>query len=180
MKRDTLRIKKIKSKYEYLLTELEETQFLFKEYEKIFYDDIPNQRPVINIPEPELEENIHEQEPEPEPEPKSESIIDEQIKTIYKKLSLLIHPDRKGGSSDDFKELHKYYKEKDLSKMVLLACRMNIEIENFEYTWEELDNVNSELNTKIDTIKKSVAWVYYFANPEQKQEIVNYFSNLKK
>ena len=44
---------------------------------------------------------------------------EDSIKTIYKKLSLLVHPDRKGGSTEEFKELNKYYKEKDINKIIL-------------------------------------------------------------
>ena len=59
---------------------------------------------------------------------------------------------------------------------------MNVDIENlindkFEYNWEQIENINTELNNKIEFFKKTLAWVYHFANPEHRQQIVNHFNN---
>ena len=200
--KSSLRLKKITRKNDYLLTELEETEFLFNEYSKIFYQDIPSQQPKLNIPVPEPEIVVDSVQPEPEPEPepqkepepelpketkteteKEREVINDSIKTIYKKLSLLIHPDRKGGSAEEFKELNKYYKEKDINKIILLASNIGIDVEKLlsetggSINWDQLENENNELLHKIETIKKTLAWVYYHSDDQQKQIIVNHFSN---
>ena len=172
---ELLRLKKMLSKYSYFKDEFNETEFLFKEYSNSFNNSfgiavIPKVLPEV-LPEV-LHEVLHEVLPEVLhevlPEPKSDF-----VNKLYRKLSLLTHPDKKGGSAEIFNQVHTEYIKGNTIGLLLLAHSYNLEIlDYFEYYSEtDFNNDIKMLSDSSARIKSSLAWVWQSADLVKRQEL---------
>lgn len=163
-----IKIKRCFAQYEYLETELVETEYLFGMYRKKFIDEYYDG----NIPVEELRKPITEEaEPIMPPEPEKPAIL----KKIYKSLSLKTHPDKTGGDESAFVAVKKAYNEGNVFKLLTIATKMNIdftEIKN-DSVLELYEQNIKETQEKIENYKKRAAWVWAFANDEQKAILRN-------
>ena len=94
------------------------------------------------------------------------------LKKIYKSLSLKCHPDKNGGRDTDFVAVKKAYNDGNIFKLLTFATKMNIDLT--EFTKDSIDIYEKNINDtkeKIDNYKKRAAWVWAFANEEQKTMI---------
>lgn len=185
-----LKIKKYFAQYEYLQTELSETEYLFNIYNKKFLEECYGeiQKPKIIIPQPvsegHSENNSKNESPSEEHSPdhledRSEETEDDiQLKKIYRVLSLKTHPDKKNGDKKAFLEVNEAYKEKNILKLIIYASKYNIDIGPFFEKGMNLFEKNiSEMKEKIENFKKTLAWHWCHATEEQKQKFKEIHSN---
>ena len=156
---ELLRLKKMLSKYSYFKDEFNETEFLFKEYSNSFNNSFG----IAVIPEV-LPEVLHEVLPEPK---------SDFVNKLYRKLSLLTHPDKKGGSAEIFNQVHTEYIKGNTIGLLLLAHSYNLEIlDYFEYYSEtDFNNDIKMLSDSSARIKSSLAWVWQSADLVKRQEL---------
>ena len=114
---DDLLLKKLKSEYQYLKTEKEYQEQIFKKAEQKFKDHF---NPKLGIQEPKP------QKKQPKKKPK---IRTKRLNRLYKKLAQKIHPDKKTGDTEDFRKLKKSVDDNDIDTMMDLADEYNIDIE---------------------------------------------------
>ena len=170
-----LRTKRYLTQYDYLELELEETQYIFDKYNKQLLKDYYNiddkpSEPKIVIPSEismdlseEIDVEIQEQEPE-----------DVQLKKLYRLLSLKTHPDKNNGSQEskeNFAEINKAYKEKDILKLFKFALKYKIELNSviIEKCSVLFENSIKDMQAKIEHIKQTVAWNWGISSDEQKE-----------
>lgn len=168
-----LRTKRYLTQYDYLELELEETQYIFDKYNKQFLKDYYNiddkpSEPKIVIPSEismDLSEEIDVEIQEPE---------DVQLKKLYRLLSLKTHPDKNNGSQEskeNFAEINKAYKEKDILKLFKFALKYKIELNSviIEKCSVLFENSIKDMQAKIEHIKQTVAWNWGISSDEQKE-----------
>ena len=163
-----IKIKRCFAQYEYLEKELIETEYLFNIYRQKFIEEYYGG----NIPVEELKQpTVVEEESEEKP------MITEQekspiLKKIFKSLSLKTHPDKTGGDDTLFISVKKAFNEGNIFKLLTIATKMAIDMS--EFTKDSLDIYEENIKQtqeKIEDYKKRAAWVWAFANDEQKAEI---------
>lgn len=102
--------------------------------------------------------------------PKAElSDRDKLILRLYRKLSKILHPDKNPSCQNLFLKLKKYYDDKNLIEMVIIADLFDIHIES-----EEIDNDSykkdiEELDKKMNNINNNFIWMLYYGTPQQRQ-----------
>ena len=136
---DDLLLKKLKSEYEYLKTEKEYQEGIFKKAEEEFKNYF---NPKLGIQEPKP------QKKQPKRKPKMRT---KRLNRLYKKLAQKIHPDKKTGDKDDFSELKRSIDENDMETLVDLATDYSINIE------EDIDRVDF-YESRIDLLKDKLKW----------------------
>jgi hypothetical protein len=167
-----LRTKRYLTQYDYLDLELEETQYMFDKYNKQFLKEYYNidepSEPKIVIPNettmelPDIEIDI-DLEPD-----------DLQLKKLYRLLSLKTHPDKNNGSQESkeaFAEINKAYKDKNILKLFKFGLKYKIEINSviIHECTTLFENSITDMKTKIEHIKKTVAWNWGISSDEEKE-----------
>lgn len=175
-----LRVKKYLSRYEYIVSEYEETQFLFEQYKEMFYSECPKQiiangkdkekeeeqgkgKEEKQGPVNEYEKSTEEGEGEREGEESTETstattssttAIESLMNKIYKKLSLKTHPDKHKGDSTNFIKVSTAYKSKDILSMLLLARHheIDVDIESCVFSETDFELFESAINKVTDKI----------------------------
>ena len=180
---ELLRLKRMLSKYSYYRDEFNETEYLFKEYSTKFNTSfLPIQKPETNepeineiIPETQTTESISETT-EPETIPETE-IKSDLINKMYRKLSLITHPDKKGGSVEIFNQVNSEYSKGNTIGLLLLAQEHKLDLLDFSKDYSEADFENN-LKVLADSsarIKSSLAWVWQSADSAKRQELQTRF-----
>lgn len=171
-----IKVKRYLTQFDYLESELEETEYLFKEYNRRFlkeYYNVEEQPPkpkiIIDSANIESESDLQDE------------LIDEQtdektkyIKKLYRILSLKTHPDKNNGtteSKEEFAKINKAYKEKDILRLFKFAIKYNIEITPIilETCISLFDKTITELQEKIYHVKQTIAWNWGIASEEEKE-----------
>jgi hypothetical protein len=172
-----LKIKRFLTQYDYLELELEETQYIFDKYNKQFvkdyYDvDLPPKATIV------LPTEINENDELPSEYNDTEDLEDDklqeyiQLKKLYKLLSLKTHPDKNKGNKEEFYQINKAYKEKNILKLFKFCIKYNIEVNSlivnkcillFEQNITDMQN-------KIYNLKQSLAWKWCNATDEERDE----------
>ena len=88
---------------------------------------------------------------------------------IYKKLSKILHPDKNPLCSGLFLKMQKYYEEKNLMELVIIANLFDIDIDDLEI--ETYNNELNKLRTNITNIKNNAIWLLYYGNESQRNII---------
>ena len=184
---ELLRLKRMLSKYSYYRDEFNETEYLFKEYSTKFNTSfLPIQKPETNepeineiIPETQTTESISETT-EPETIPETE-IKSDLINKMYRKLSLITHPDKKGGSVEIFNQVHSEYSKGNTIGLLLLAQEHNLDIKDIldyskNYSETEFENDIKVLADSTARIKSSLAWVWQSADSVKREELRQRFN----
>ena len=174
--------KKYTYKYNYLKLELEDIQEQQNEYlEKWskFFGPYLAKKPVQAWQNQETGEYSFEKE-KPiddtkliESTPKKEE--DKNLKKIYKKLSIKVHPD-KGGNQKDFIELKRFYEEGNLMGMLGIASDYNIDVVLDDVHLTYFDNSCSLLTKEMKNITQSIAWDFFTSVPSKRKVIAKIFS----
>lgn len=162
-----IKIKRCFAQYEYLERELVETEYLFNIYRQKFIQEFYGG----NIPVEELKKPTIE-EAEEQPMIVTEEEKSPILKKIYKSLSLKSHPDKTGGDDTLFVAVTKAYTEGNIFKLLTIATKMDVDLT--EFTKDSLDIYEKNINDtkeRIENYKKRAAWVWAFANDEQKEMI---------
>jgi|TARA_B100001093_G_scaffold506645_1_gene565926 hypothetical protein len=132
-----------------------------------------------------FESDFSEYIPKPEPKPQKQGVtkkesVDNNVKKIYKDIAKQLHPD-KGGDEEQFKELNERYKSNDLLGVIDYAVENNIEIELDESDTHQLVDSIENLETKIQDLKGTLAYVWEYGNQIQRLSVLSTLSkHLKK
>ena len=161
--------------YETLKYEFEEVDILSKEYFQRFINEVlPNQYNNLYVDNNQNNEELSEEEVE-------EISKTENLKKIYKKLSLKLHPDRNSHLEEEekkeheelFKEIVDSYESGDLCNLLVRAREFRVKIPELnEEEVKILEKNISEIGEKIKTIKKQTSWVWCTTtNPRVRERI---------
>ena len=155
---DELLLKKLKSEYQYLKTEKEYQEQIFKKAEEEFKDHF---NPKLGIQEPKL------QKKQPKRKPK---IRTKRLNRLYKKLAQKIHPDKKTGDKDDFADLKKSVDDNDVEKIIDLATDYGIDINEDIDSVDFYENRIEELKAKIEHFSKTVVMQWWNMNEADRKK----------
>lgn len=170
-----LKIKRYLTQYDYLELELEETEYMFEQFNKQFLKEYYNieEKPKIVPPPNDNSSPIDEQTSTDIPEINIDDYEEDDIdlKKIYKLLSLKTHPDKKTGNKNDFQEIHKAFKQKNVLKLIKFCIKYNIPLDNiiFQKSLILFENNITDIQTKIQQFKQTLAWQWCNATDEQKE-----------
>ena len=161
---ESLRLKRMISKYSYCIDEFNETEFLFKEYSSNFNKE-------FNIPVP--EQVITEQSEEMETKVENKSDL---VNKLYRKLARITHPD-KGGSMEVFQLVNLEYSNGNVLGLLVLANKFGVSVPDLSTYTESDFNVDIQvLSDRTSRIKSSLAWAWQEADPERKKELQQRFN----
>ena len=150
-----LQIQRLKAQYNFLRIDLQFHQERFDEalveFHKYFSDKLE--------PQEKKSEEVKE-------ETKREKSVDK----IYKKIATKAHPDKQGGSDEDFKKLKELVDKVDLDGLKEMANQYDVDIE------EEMDEVAykssiKNLNEEIDRLQQTYAYKWFYGDDVMKQLI---------
>lgn len=82
---------------------------------------------------------------------------------VYKRLALVLHPDKPTGSLSAFRSLEEAYREKDTLKLLLIADTAKVTIIDMYTGADDMSASLGLIQTKVANIKASVAWAWYDA-----------------
>ena len=152
---DDLLLKKLKSEYQYLKTEKEYQEQIFKKAEGEFKNYF---NPKLGVQEPKP------QKKQPKKKPKI------RTKRLNKKLAQKIHPDKKTGDKNDFSELKKSVDENDVEKIIDLATDYGIDINEDIDSVDFYENRIDELKGKIEHFSKTVVMQWWKMNEADRKK----------
>ena len=168
--------KKIKMEMRMSNQLLKESEELFELYERLFKDDFSKEinfmaRKATEITEEEKMVNpidVINEEEEEEPE------RDPDLYKIYKKIAMKTHPDRVKDESmvDFFYQATQAMKENDW--MTILTIALALEIKTPEFTEELRQKLQAnilEINTKVESLHNTAAWVWANTAEQNKEKI---------
>ena len=155
---DDLLLKKLKSEYQYLKTEKEYQEQIFRKAEQKFKDHF---NPKLGVQEPKP------QKKQPKRKPK---IRTKRLNRLYKKLAQKIHPDKKTGDKDDFADLKKSVDENDVEKIIDLATDYGININEDIDSVDFYENRIEELKVKIEHFSKTVVMQWWNMNEADRKK----------
>jgi hypothetical protein len=163
-----IKIKRCFAQYEYLEKELIETEYLFNIYRQKFIEEYYGGNiPVEELKQPTVVEEGSEEQPKVE-QPEKSPIL----KKMFKSLSLKTHPDKTGGDDTLFISVKKAFNEGNIFKLLTIATKMDVDMSEFTKDSLEIYEQNiKDTQEKIENYKKRAAWVWAFANDEQKEDI---------
>jgi len=109
--------------------------------------------------------------------PKKEE--DKNLKKIYKKITIKVHPD-KGGRQEDFIELKRFYEEDNLMGMLRIAADYDIDIRlddsHIDYFNKSCEGITKEMKG----ITESLAWDFFTSKPGKRKLIAQIFLTQQK
>lgn len=175
-----LKVKRYLTQYEYLELELEETEYLFKQYNKKFLKEYynveePEPQPKIVLPNEDMLSDLDNLDNVDTDNNDTENVDENiQIKKLYRLLSLKTHPDKNNGtqeSKEEFAAINKAYKQQDVLTLFKFAIKYKINMTSciVETCISLFDKTIKEMQGKIEHIKQTVAWNWGTASEEEKQ-----------
>lgn len=186
-----LKMKKFFAQYEYLESELSETQYLFDIYNKDFLKETAAEKaeqaasasasasePSAGIVIEEDGNTLSESKDAPKITDEVELEVDEMedinLKKLYKMLSLKTHPDKNGGDQKLFIEVKQAYHDKNIFKLIMIASKLNVDISYISDAIELFEKSISQMQIKIENFKKTIAWHWAHADDVKKEKIREY------
>jgi hypothetical protein len=188
-----LKMKKFFAQYEYLDSELSETQYLFDIYNKDFLKEChmgknDQEEATAKAESSESIDTVAVDVPEDcgakgkgserddciEIDDAEFEVEDANLKKLYKMLSLKTHPDKNGGDQKLFIEVKQAYQDKNIFKLIIIATKLNIDISYISDAIELFEKSISEMQIKIENFKKTIAWHWAHADEVKKQKIREY------
>jgi hypothetical protein len=197
-----LKMKKFFAQYEYLDSELSETQYLFDIYNKDFLKECMGKNTredANNVSDSGANDSVSTEgvaveedtsaasdgsaasdRAKDEEDAKggeldtSSSEMDESLKKLYKMLSLKTHPDKNGGDQTLFIEVKQAYHDKNIFKLIIIATKLNVDISYISDAVELFEKSISEMQLKIENFKKTIAWHWAHADDVKKEKIREY------
>jgi len=107
------------------------------------------------------------------------------IKSVYRKIAMVTHPDKQGKLTDkttikkrveDYQQAKISLDEKDYIEVLIIAENNDIdisEIENIDITF--FDKKRSQLTRSINTLKTSLFWRWSHSTDDEKEKILQEF-----
>lgn len=94
---------------------------------------------------------------------------DKLILRLYRKLSKILHPDKNPSCHSLFLKLKKYYDDKNLIEMVIIADLFDVSIDSEEIDSESYKKDIEELDKKMNNINNNFIWMLYYGTQQQRQ-----------
>ena len=160
---DELLLKKLKSEYQYLKTEKEYQEQIFKKAEEEFKNHF---NPKLGIQEPKQQKKQSKKKPK---------IRTKRLNRLYKKLAQKIHPDKKTGDKDDFADLKKSVDENNVEKIIDLATDYGVDINEDIDSVDFYENRIEELKAKIEHFSKTVVMQWWNMNEADRKKYESTF-----
>jgi hypothetical protein len=161
--KDELYLKKIRAEFEYLKVE--------EQYQKKIFDK------AIDEFDEYFGEKINTSKPNTTKQEKKWKQKKNKIKSVdklYKKLAQKIHPDKKGGSNEDFQKLQEVIEDSNIEEVLELADDYGVdvseEIEESDFYITMIDTLNS----KIKYYQQSLVMQWYTVDKGQKDVLKDY------
>lgn len=190
-------LKKFQLKLEYYYMEYNETLELQKDYQHIFNnefkDELQHCYDKLNdsnndstdsstFNEDNYETNDNNNDTDNENDNKrnnSNKKKNSTITKIFRKLSKIYHPDLNEENLEIYNKIKEAYDKDDIIILIMYAIKNNIKIDDIDMDISEaIDTKISELETEIDNIKKTAAWLWCTEkNDERKKLLKDYFYN---
>ena len=192
-------LKKFQLKLEYYYMEYNETLELQKDYQHIFnnefkdqlqhcYDKLnnsnndsnPTDSSTFNQENNETNDNNNDTDNENDNKRNnSNKKKNSTITKIFRKLSKIYHPDLNEENLEIYNKIKEAYDKDDIIILIMYAIKNNIKINDIDMDISEaIDTKISELETEIDNIKKTAAWLWCTEkNDERKKLLKDYFYN---
>ena len=190
-------LKKFQLKLEYYYMEYNETLELQKDYQHIFNnefkDELQHCYDKLNdsnndstdsstFNEDNYETNDNNNDTDNENDNKrnnSNKKKNSTITKIFRKLSKIYHPDLNDENLEIYNKIKEAYDKDDIIILIMYAIKNNIKINDIDMDISEaIDTKISELETEIDNIKKTAAWLWCTEkNDERKKLLKDYFYN---
>ena len=150
------KFKKLSLKIEYLSLELEEVDELASEYQEKFSKDFYNEIAFMKSFQKEQKKDIRSK-PTRKPHPPP------ILQKIYRNLAKILHPDVSllSNAEEEFKRVSDCYDNLDLSGLLIISNKYNIEIPNLSE--EECFIINDALlktEKKIASNQNTISWLW--------------------
>tara|TARA_A100001011_G_C14294545_1_gene837824 strand:- start:180 stop:830 length:651 start_codon:yes stop_codon:yes gene_type:complete len=205
MKYSLRKTKKILLEYEILSMELEDSKTLYDKYESIFLEEVFKYIDDNNIVDESENTDIYNKEnkctqnvgtadsgnieDEEIDYTESKNNLDDDIKKVYKKIAVKIHPDKNINKDEKIKtkykelynDLQNAVKSSNYLKIIKIANELNIDIPELnEDIILKIQNILSEMKTNIDSYKNKYPWIWFNSTDEEKEIHIKEFLETNK
>lgn len=162
---DKIRLIELKNKKKFVDDIVDDVESEFKKY--IIENNLKRKTPVPQDAPPEKEDEPIELEPE-------------QLRKIYRFLSLQLHPDKHVDNKELYTSaitrLNIAYKKSDSDAIIELAKEFNIDISHFGNITTDYKKEISRLTEEIEKITERLYWKWFFeTNEENKKNLIRQF-----
>jgi hypothetical protein len=176
-----VQLRKYLSKYDYLENEYLETKMLFEEYNKKFLEEYYTQEELEDYKKSALSKTPCQGDTKDTPSPLDDTLDADTpgtdtdtdtppaVKTLYRKLSLLKHPDKVPGKEETFKEINRAYKTREFAVLIKIAMELGVEIVFFTELPSLFDKTLKGLEESIQSLKQTLAWHWAHASDSEKE-----------
>ena len=183
MQSDNLNFKRVIRKYEFLTVELKDVKEIQSKMISSFEEALREEgyippEPVINTGDTETNESSNE------------SLLTGKYKKLFRKVVVLIHPDKLNDElSEQEKKLYKSYYEDvtksnetgDITPLLFVAIKLGIDVSEYMTDIESIINSCNKLETEIKKIQESSCWYYsQLDNDKERKNFIKKFINYIK
>lgn len=200
---EELRLKRKIKEYEYLLTEFDFRKEYTDKWKSPFLGEISKRRKELGLVDPhpqvptpqeinELEKSEQEDDKlesdmdiddvsEESEESKEVSLKEKRLKTIFREVVKVCHPDKLRSSNRKkyFTEIYlrakNFYNTKNIIGLLLICVELGIDLRPETEDLNEIDGVINVTKSQIDMYENSYLWMWIHAEEEKKIEIVDLF-----
>lgn len=109
----------------------------------------------------------------------SKKKMSSKMKSLYKKLSSITHPDR-GGNADDFLSLKQAYDDGDLMLLLKFADKYDVEYELDDDDSYIIIEKSTRLENEINRMKSTLAWFWGTTDLKGKLQVIRQVENETK
>lgn len=205
MKYSLRKTKKILLEYEILSMELEDSKTLYDEYESAFLEEVYKYIDDNNIVDKSdsidvySEKNKCQQNTESSDDAsgqdseieyaESKNNLDDDMKKVYKKIAVKIHPDKnlnedektKAKYKELYNDLQNAVKGSDYLKIIKIANELSIDIPELnEDVILKVQDILSEMKNNIDSYKNKYPWIWFNSSDEEKEIHIKEFLEINK
>ncbi len=205
MKYSLRKTKKILLEYEILSMELEDSKTLYDKYEAAFLEevfkyiddnDIVDKSDSIDIysEQSKYQQNMKSNDGDDSQDgeidyTESKNNLDDDIKKVYKKIAVKIHPDKNLNEDEKIKakykelynDLQNAVKNSNYLKIIKIANELSIDIPELnEEAILKIQSILSEMKTSIDSYKGKYPWIWFNSSDEEKEIHIKEFMETNK
>lgn len=164
-------LRKLKTQCSEANEELSHVEYLYNNFVSLFVASIESYCKENSIENP-----LDKLKDEPKEEEKLDS-LGSGLMNVFRSIVRKSHPDKVGESDvDSYVEATEAKKSKDVSKLISVSKDLKVNLN--ELTFSDIREIESSIkktDKKIDKIRSSYPWVWYFATDSQKNNIVSRF-----